>query len=552
MTDDVMAATRALEDARSAHWEDPSGATAVATAAGDTARRAGADALLCRGLALQGSIALNRGDLHAALALATEAEPWSGEDVVACAELGALKSQLTFFSGTYSLALAHAEEASALADAHGDAHLRLYVRRAACMVFGTVGVPGWAEWLHETLALSIAAGDDWQEAISRNDLACWHQREERLADAEAELARGLEAAARLRPGDFALGVLHSTRADIRLLASRPEEALADANRSLAHQFAQLTPNPYILGVTVRAQVQALAALGRLDDAQLSGDGALDRLGTDVPHARSLVLATLADALRDAGRLEDAYDALSRSAALEREGLHDLSELRINLERARLETDAARSTAAALAAKNAELEALVHQLNEAHVALEQRTGELETLQDQFREQADRDWLTGLHNRRYLARQLDLVTGAEEQDFSLAVVDLDHFKAINDTYGHDVGDQVLVRVAGLLLDVVRRSDVVARTGGEEFVLLMPAADTDAAMHCCERALAAIRGAVWEDVAPGLTVTASAGIARSGEALGLDRIAALADRRLYDAKRQGRDRAVARTSPVDDPLQ
>jgi diguanylate cyclase (GGDEF)-like protein len=338
--------------------------------------------------------------------------------------------------------------------------------------------------------------------------------------------------------------VHSTRADIRLLAGRPEEALADANRSLAHQFAQLEPNPYILGVTVRAQVQALAALDRLDDAQLSGDAALDRLGTDVPHARSLVLATLADALRDAGRLEDAYEALSRSATLEREGLHDLSELRVNLERAHLEAAAARSTAEALAAKNAELEALVRQLNEAHAALEQRTGELELLQDQFREQADRDWLTGLHNRRYLARQLDLVAGAEEQDFSLAVLDLDLFKAVNDTHGHDVGDQVLVRVAGLLLDVVRRSDVVARSGGEEFVLLMPASDEAAAMHCCERALAAIRGADWSSLAPGLAVTASAGIARSGEALGLDRIAALADRRLYDAKRLGRDRAVSRS--------
>jgi diguanylate cyclase (GGDEF)-like protein len=100
-------------------------------------------------------------------------------------------------------------------------------------------------------------------------------------------------------------------------------------------------------------------------------------------------------------------------------------------------------------------------------------------------------------------------------------------------------VLVRVAGLLLDVVRRSDVVARTGGEEFVLLMGDADADAARHCCERALTAIRTFDWDMVAPGLTVTASAGIARSGEAIGLDRVASLADRRLYDAKRLGRDR-------------
>src|SRR5690349_7590393 len=138
MTDDVVTATRALERARSAHWEDPSGATVVATAAVDSARRVGADAMLCRGVAQQASVALTRGDLHAALELATEAEPWSGEDAVACAEPGALQSQLAFFSGTYSLALAHAEEASALADAQGDAHLRLYVRRAACMVLGTV------------------------------------------------------------------------------------------------------------------------------------------------------------------------------------------------------------------------------------------------------------------------------------------------------------------------------------------------------------------------------------------------------------------------------
>ena len=206
---------------------------------------------------------------------------------------------------------------------------------------------------------------------------------------------------------------------------------------------------------------------------------------------------------------------------------------MSLERTRLEADL-------LSAQNAELEALVRRLNEAHAALEERTTELEALQEQFRDQADRDWLTGLHNRRYLARQLDGVA-ASDGDFSLAVLDLDHFKQINDAYGHQVGDQVLIRVAGLLLDVVRGSDVVARTGGEEFVLLMPASDADAAKHCCERALSAIRDFDWSSVAAGLAVTASAGVARSGEAIGLDRVASLADRRLYDAKRLGRDRVV-----------
>jgi diguanylate cyclase (GGDEF)-like protein len=196
---------------------------------------------------------------------------------------------------------------------------------------------------------------------------------------------------------------------------------------------------------------------------------------------------------------------------------------VSLERTRVEAEV-------LTQQNAELEALVLQLGEAHAELEQ-------LKEQFREQADRDWLTGLHNRRYLARQLDGVG----TDFSLAVLDLDHFKQINDTFGHEIGDQVLIRVAGLLLDVVRRSDVVARTGGEEFVLLMPASDADDAAHCCERALAAIRDHDWAAVADGLTVTCSAGIARADEALGLERVASLADRRLYDAKARGRDQVV-----------
>jgi diguanylate cyclase (GGDEF)-like protein len=521
-----------LVAARAAHWEDPNGALAVAVSAEATGRRTRTDGLVVRALALQGTIALNRGDLRTALALATEAEPRLGEDAVARAELAALKSQLSFFSGAYADSLNHAEGAMALADAIGDLPLRLFVRRAACMVLGTVGVPGWAEWLEHTLELSIAGGDGWQEAISRNDLACWHQREGRLDEAEAEIARGIAVARGLARRDFALGILHSTRADIRLLAGRPDPALADAERALAYLCAQSHPNPYVFGVTVRAQVQALSALGRLDDARLSGEDALDRLGEHLPYARSIVLATLADALHEAGQIEEAYEVLHRSAAAEREGLQDLAELRVSLERTRVEADM-------LSAQNAELEALVRQLNEAHAALEQRTTELEALQVQLSEQADRDWLTGLHNRRYLARRLDGV--ADDADFSLAVLDLDHFKRVNDTYGHEVGDQVLVRVAGLLLDVVRRSDVVARTGGEEFVLLMPASDADAAQHCCERALEAIRAFDWEAVAPGLAVTASAGIARSGEAIGLDRVASLADRRLYDAKRLGRDRIV-----------
>jgi diguanylate cyclase (GGDEF)-like protein len=425
------------------------------------------------------------GSLAAAIRIA-------GADEAARCEVAALKAHLSFFSGSYAEALQQVEAAIAHADGDGDLDLRVFARRAACMVFGNVGVSDWDGKLHEVLDLSLAAGDGWQEAISRNDIACWHQQEGRTTAAEAEIERGLAVAQRLERNRFALGVLHSTRSDIRLLAGRAEDALADAERALAALIQQGEPNPYVFGVTVRAEVQALAALGRLDDAQRSGEGALGRLGEHVPQARSLVLATIADALKAAGRLEEAYDALSRSAELERQAMRELSELRVSLERATLEAE------------------------------------------QAREQADRDWLTGLHNRRYLARRLEDIT----PQFSLAVLDLDHFKRVNDEHGHDVGDQVLIRVASLLLGVVRHADVVVRTGGEEFMLLMPMTDRAAAADCCERALQAIRTADWAAVAPGLEVTASVGVACADEG---DDFAALADRRLYAAKRAGRDRIV-----------
>ena len=149
----------------------------------------------------------------------------------------------------------------------------------------------------------------------------------------------------------------------------------------------------------------------------------------------------------------------------------------------------------------------------------------------------DSLTGLLNRDGLARRLSDL----DSSFAVGVIDLDHFKQVNDEHGHEAGDQVLVRVANLLLSVVRHSDVVARTGGEEFVLLMPRTDLAAAVSCCERALSAIRGASWSDIAPGLRVTASVGIAGADEGGEFDAIASLADSRLYAAKRAGRDRVI-----------
>ncbi len=540
---DLAAIRRRLLQARHVFLEQPGEALAEAIRCYELARSIGDPATCARARVLQGAVSLHRGDLRGSLELLVEAERHCEEcdDLAARTELAAIKAQLAFFTGSYAEAVSHGEQAVQLSDQSGDPDLRIFSRRATCLVFGNVGVQDWPQRVREVLELTVAAGDRWEEAISRNDLACHLAEQGDVAGAEREIEHGMRIAHALRgPNEFALAVLQSTRADIHLAAGRAHEALADAEKAIARLTGSGEPNLYVLGATVRVEVQARMALGQLDDARASGEGALEWLGDRLPQTRSLILSEVANALREAGRLEEAFDALTRASELERQAFRELSDLQIRLERATLEAMAARNEGDALAAKN-------RQLAEAHAELEHRTAQLEDLQDQLRDQADRDWLTGLHNRRFLARELERMTSGEpEGPLSLAVLDLDHFKSINDRFGHDTGDRVLVRVAGLLCDVLRESDIVVRSGGEEFVVLMPDTDARAARACCRRIRRAIRTEAWDRIATGLTLTTSAGVATTFAPHDLEAVVKVADRRLYDAKRAGRDRVVG--EPVD----
>jgi diguanylate cyclase (GGDEF)-like protein len=494
---------RALDRARDLHHEDHDTALAEAIRCHEQARDLDDPALRCRALVLQAAVMLQRGDLQGAVALTTEAEAHAetADDDLARAELAAVKGQLNFFAGSYGESLAQAERAIALSDQVGCLALRVFTRRCACVVFGNIGVSDWHARLNEVLELAIESGNAWEEAMSRNDLAHLTMEQGDLAEAEREIARAVAAAAPLAPlNRFALAVLNCTRSEIRLRAGRSEESLADAQQAVDTLTAMGDPNPYLLAMSVVIEVQALLALGRLDEAERSGQRAVTRLGDRVPQARSLILSTVAAALREAGRPEEAYDVLLESLQVERRAFAELSALQRGLERATLEASVAR------------------------------------------EQADRDWLTGLHNRRYLAREVGRrAAEPSTTPFSLAVLDLDHFKDVNDRFGHQAGDQVLMRVAALLLGGVRGQDVVVRTGGEEFVLLMPDTAAAAAEAACERLRTTIREEAWDHIAPDLAVTASFGVATAADASDLDALGALADERLYAAKRSGRDRVV-----------
>ena len=155
---------------------------------------------------------------------------------------------------------------------------------------------------------------------------------------------------------------------------------------------------------------------------------------------------------------------------------------------------------------------------------------------------------MHNRRYLARALEPLTHERAAgQLSLAVLDVDHFKTINDRFGHAAGDEVLIRIARLLCDHLRDSDSIIRSGGEEFIILMPQTAAQAATACCERIRRAVNAEDWSRVADGLSVSTSLGVATTDHTSDLEAVIRLADKRLYEAKRKGRDRVVSEPSGV-----
>ncbi len=182
--------------------------------------------------------------------------------------------------------------------------------------------------------------------------------------------------------------------------------------------------------------------------------------------------------------------------------------------------------------------------------ERSTERLQALQAAFQlERAEQegatDALTGLANRRSLDRQLNAAFAtarAQARELSLALLDLDGFKAVNDRFGHAVGDQVLKAMAGLLRDHTRTADVPARYGGEEFAVILP--DTalpeaiDAARQLCER----VRDHPWTSIDPDLVITVSVGVATATQVEDPEELLAAADRHLYRAKHAGKDRVVA----------
>jgi len=167
-----------------------------------------------------------------------------------------------------------------------------------------------------------------------------------------------------------------------------------------------------------------------------------------------------------------------------------------------------------------------------------------------EMAVTDALTGLHNRRYMAGQLQAMVGRAGQGgdpVAVLVMDIDHFKAVNDSFGHDAGDEVLREFAVRLATNVRAIDLPCRLGGEEFVVVMPGASLDAAARVADRIRRDIEAQPFPIMggAEGLTITVSVGVAASVAGDTPEGLLKRADEGVYEAKAHGRNQVIARAA-------
>jgi diguanylate cyclase (GGDEF)-like protein len=256
----------------------------------------------------------------------------------------------------------------------------------------------------------------------------------------------------------------------------------------------------------------LAEMNRIDEAIAAYDRGIATFQEGNPRTFANALEEYSLLLEKTGRIADALKALRRSREIER-GLGDGA-------------------------------------GHAAVSRVERDTEIATLSKKWVRMAEEDALTALPNRRsFDFRLTELVSEVTNgETMALAFIDIDHFKQINDRFGHEVGDRVLQEFGRILRRVSEAAAFPARIGGEEFALLFSRAQSPRALEVTEATLAAVREHRWHEIAAELSVTASAGYLRSEELIktvaGIDESVLLraADERLYRAKQTGRDRVCA----------
>jgi diguanylate cyclase (GGDEF)-like protein len=249
----------------------------------------------------------------------------------------------------------------------------------------------------------------------------------------------------------------------------------------------------------------------------------------------------AQAFKQQNDFEQALTAFEEFHRLEKQVRDDAANRKMRVFNAQREAERLRGEAKLEQLRNVELMQALEALEQANqakttllVELEEKTSELELLILQ-------DPLTRLYNRRHLENYLTEEfsrASLEQHPLPVAMLDVDDFKFVNDTYGHLIGDQVLQHLAGILHTVLRSSDMPARYGGEEFAFVLPRSTPQDALLVCERIRSTVEHYDWEAVQKGLKVTVSIGMVWDTSVTNFEKLIARADDRLYEAKRYGKN--------------
>ncbi len=286
-------------------------------------------------------------------------------------------------------------------------------------------------------------------------------------------------------------------------------------------------------------VRVLEHVGHVVDAVDSAQAAVDRC---IERPPDVVLV-------DVELCRDDDDALLAALKGDAEAYRSAVVL---LERADLDLDAA-----VAALRRGVQDFLVEPIGDAElVARVEAAGRTKVLQEELVVQSERleallfeDSLTGLSNRRFILTQLTSAVSAarrHERTLSVAMIDIDHFKAVNDAHGHAAGDRVLAAVAASMRANLRAEDQLGRLGGEEFLAVLPDADAPAAATAAEKLRTEVAGLELAHEGTILAVTISAGWA-AWEGESPEELLRRADEALYEAKARGRDRVTGAPATV-----
>lgn len=415
--------------------------------------------------------------------------------------------------------------------------------RTIGVVYSRSGDPATGlDFYRRSLALCTRPGDAMERAKTQNNIGINLKNLGQLEEARTALD---EAHQLFRQLDLPLHQC-ATLNNLGLVAQRMGDEEA-AERILRHALTLSETTGYRYGVA-----HASLSLGRLCAGQRRFDEAFAwlRMALEVCEQHNLkptqyeVHEALSNLHAATGDAQAALDHFRRFHALEREVQSDAArdklramQIQFELAAARREAELQRERQEVLTRANEELDALNVSLTEANLSKTM-------LLDKLERQTFEDALTGLANRRRLEQRLGdefALALRHGRPLTVAMADIDDFKTVNDRFSHAVGDATLRATARILSGHVRQTDLVARFGGEEFVIVLAETDAKAAHGVCEKLRAAVAQHNWGAIHPGLSLTISIGLSADTSVAGAERMLALADRNLYSAKSAGRNRVV-----------